>query len=164
MFKVVDNFLDKKVFKEIQKGILENTYFPWYFSNYTDYLGEKGLAKGKYIHTFYENNNSNSKYYSLLLPIIEKLKCVSLIKIKINSTNYSNKIIEGTYHVDNKHKGTTTAVYYINTNDGYTKFKKNKKKISSVENRMVIFNSNTEHLGTTTTNTKRRVVLNFNYF
>ena len=164
MFKVVDNFLDKKVFKEIQKGILENTYFPWYFSNYTDYLGEKGLDKGKYIHTFYENNNSNSKYYNLLLPIIEKLKCVSLIKIKINSTNYSNKIIEGTYHVDNKHKGTTTAVYYINTNDGYTKFKKNKKKISSVENRMVIFNSNTEHLGTTTTNTKRRVVLNFNYF
>ena len=164
MFKVIDNFLDKKVFKEIQEGILENTYFPWYFSDYTDYLGEKGLDKGKYIHTFYENNNSNSKHYNLLLPIIEKLKCVSLIKIKINSTNYSNKIIEGTYHVDNKHKGTTTAVYYINTNDGYTKFKKNKKKINSVENRMVIFDSDTEHLGTTTTNAKRRVVLNFNYF
>ena len=164
MFKVIDNFLDKKVFKEIQEGILENTYFPWYFSDYTDYLGEKGLDKGKYIHTFYENNNSNSKHYNLLLPIIEKLKCVSLIKIKINSTNYSNKIIEGTYHVDNKHKGTTTAVYYINTNDGYTKFKKSKKKISSVENRMVIFDTNTEHLGTTTTNAKRRVVLNFNYF
>ena len=29
---------------------------------------------------------------------------------------------------------------------------------------MVIFDTNTEHLGTTTTNAKRRVVLNFNYF
>ena len=29
---------------------------------------------------------------------------------------------------------------------------------------MVIFNTDTEHLGTTTTNAKRRVVLNFNYF
>ena len=89
---------------------------------------------------------------------------IVIIKIKINSTNYSNKIIEGTYHVDNKHKGTTTAVYYINTNDGYTKFKKNKKKINSVENRMIVFDSNLEHLGTTTTNAKRRLVLNFNYF
>ena len=101
MFKVIDDFLDKKVFKEIQESILENTYFPWYFSDYTDYLGEKGLDKGKYIHTFYENNNSNSKHYNLLLPIIEKLKCVSLIKIKINSTNCSNEITEGTYqHLD----------------------------------------------------------------
>ena len=164
MFKVIDDFLDKKVFKEIQESILENTYFPWYFSDYTDYLGEKGLDKGKYIHTFYENNNSNSKHYNLLLPIIEKLKCVSLIKIKINSTNCSNEITEGTYHVDNKHKGTTTAVYYINTNNGYTKFKKNKKKINSVENRMVIFDSSLKHLGTNTTNAKRRVVLNINYF
>ena len=164
MFKVIDNFLDKEIFKKIQKGILENTYFPWYFSDYTDYLKEKGLDKGKYIHTFYENNNSNSKYYDLLLPIVEKLKCVSLIKIKINSTNYSDKIIEGTYHIDNKYKNTKTAVYYLNTNDGYTKFKKNKKKINSVKNRIVIFDSNKEHLGTTTTNVKRRVVLNLNYF
>tara|TARA_S200002703_G_scaffold100488_1_gene86815 strand:- start:305 stop:799 length:495 start_codon:yes stop_codon:yes gene_type:complete len=164
MFKVIDNFLDKEIFKKIQKGILENTYFPWYFSDYTDYLKEKGLDKGKYIHTFYENNNSNSKYYDLLLPIVEKLKCVSLIKIKINSTNYSDKIIEGTYHIDNKYKNTKTAVYYLNTNDGYTKFKKNKKKINSVENRMIVFDSNLEHLGTNTTNAKRRVVLNINYF
>ncbi len=164
MFKVIDDFLDKKVFKEIQEGILENTYFPWYFSQYNDYFEEKGLDKSKYIHTFYENNNSNSKHYNLLLPIIEKLKCLSLIKIKINSTNYSDKIIEGTYHIDNKYKGTKTAVYYLNTNNGYTKFKKNKKKINSVENRMVIFDSSLEHLGTNTTNAKRRVVLNINYF
>ena len=163
MFKVVDNFLDKKVFKEIQKNILENTYFPWYFSKYTDYLEEKGLDKGKYIHTFYENNNSNSKYYSLLLPIIEKLKCVTLMKIKINSTNYSNKIIEGTYHVDNKHKGTTTAVYYINTNDGYTKFKDG-TKIESVANRMLIFDSSYWHKSTDCSNQWARLSLNINYF
>ena len=164
MFKIIDNFLDKTIFKEIQKGILENSYFPWYFSEYNDYFGEKGLDKGKYIHTFYENNISNSKHYDLLLPIIEKLKCVSLIKIKINSTNYSDKIIEGTYHVDNEYKGTKTAVYYLNTNDGYTKFKENKNKINSIENRMVVFDSNLKHLGTNTTNSKRRVVLNFNYY
>lgn len=164
MIKVIDNFLDKKTFKEIQEGILENTYFPWYFSNYVDYHGEKGLDRTQYSHVFYQKHGPNSSHINLLNPIIEKLKCISLIKIKVNSTYYTDKIKEGTFHVDNKHKGTTTAVYYINTNDGYTKFKKSKKKISSVENRMVIFDTNTEHLGTTTTNAKRRVVLNFNYF
>ena len=114
MFKVIDNFLDKKVLKEIQKNILENTYFPWYFSNYTDYFGEQGLDKSKYIHVFYDNHNSNSKFYDLLLPNIKKLKCISLIKAKINSTSYFEKILEGQYHVDNLHKGTKTAIYYLN--------------------------------------------------
>jgi hypothetical protein len=164
MFKVIDNFLNKENFKTIQNSVLNNSFFPWYFSNYTDYFGEKGLDKGKYTHTVYENNNSNSKYYDLLLPTIEKLKCVSLINIKLNSTNYAEKIIEGTYHVDNKYRNTKTAIYYLNTNNGYTKFKENKKKINSVENRIIIFNSSLEHLGTNTTNDKRRVVLNFNYY
>ena len=163
MFKVIDNFLNKENFKKIQNSVLNNSFFPWYFSNYTDYSGEKSLDRGKYVHTFYEYNNANSNYYKLLLPLIKKLECVSLIKIKIDSSNRTNEIKEGTYHIDNIHKATT-AIYYLNTNDGYTKFKKNKKKIYSVKNRMVIFNTNTEHFGTTTTNQKRRVVLNVNYF
>ena len=163
MFKVIDNFLDDKNFKILENNILKNTFFPWFFSEYTDYLGEEGLGKGKYLHAFYEYNSQNSNYYKLLLPLIEKLKCVSLIRIKIDSNSCTNKIIEGNYHVDHPHKATT-AIYYLNTNDGYTKFKKNKKKINSVKNRMVIFDSNKEHLGTTTTNAKRRVVLNLNYF
>jgi len=163
MFKVIDNFLDDKNFKILENNILKNNFFPWFFSDHTDYLGEKNSDKGKYLHTFYEYNNSNSNYFKLLLPLIEKLKCVSLIRIKIDSNICTNEIIEANYHVDHPHKATT-AIYYLNTNDGYTKFKKNKKKINSVKNRMVIFDSNKEHLGTTTTNAKRRIVLNLNYF
>tara|TARA_R100001163_G_scaffold4501_1_gene5850 strand:+ start:178 stop:672 length:495 start_codon:yes stop_codon:yes gene_type:complete len=164
MFKVIDNFLSEENFKNLKENIVDNTFFPWYFSNYTTYFGEQGLDKSKHIHVFYDNHNSNSQFYDLLLPIIKKLKCISLIKAKINSTSYFEKILEGQYHVDNLHKGTKTAIYYLNTNNGYTKFKKNKKKINSVENRMIVFDSNLEHLGTTTTNAKRRLVLNFNYF
>ena len=38
------------------------------------------------------------------------------------------------------------------------------KKINSVENRIIIFNSNIEHTGTSTTNANYRMVLNLNYF
>jgi hypothetical protein len=163
-YTVIDNFLDKETFKEIQEGILINEHFPWYFSPFLDFKKEKGFDRTQFVHVFYNHNSPNSKHLNLLAPIIKKLDCISLIKIKVNSNYYTNKIIEGSYHVDNKHKGTTTAIYYLNTNDGYTKFKKTEEKIYSVENRMVIFNTDTEHLGTTTTNNKRRVVLNFNYF
>jgi len=164
MFKVIDNFLDDKTFKEIQSGILTNEYFPWYFSPDLDFKDEKDFDKTQFAHVFYNHDRPNSEHLRLLTPIIQKLKCISLIKIKVNNTYHTNEIIEGSYHVDFTHKRTTTAVYYLNTNNGYTKFKKTKKKIYSVENRMVIFDADTEHLGTTTTNEKRRVVLNFNYF
>lgn len=161
--KVIDNFLDKESFEKIKNSIVNNPYFPWYFSEYTDYLNEKGLEKGKYIHTFYHQNKPNSQHYDLLLPFIEKLNCTSIINIKLNSTNYATKIKEGTYHCDYNIK-CKTAIYYLNTNDGYTKFQKDNKIIESIENRMVIFNSNLKHLGTNTTDSKRRLVLNFNYF
>ena len=56
-----------------------------------------------------------------------------------------------------------TAVFYVNTNNGYTIFESG-EKVSSVENRMVIFDSNILHTGTTCTDERVRCVLNFNYY
>ena len=50
----------------------------------------------------------------------------------------------------------------MNTNNGYTLFKN--KKINSVENRIVLFNSDESHSSTNTTDCKSRIVINFNYF
>ena len=55
-----------------------------------------------------------------------------------------------------------TAVFYINTNNGWT-YIKNGGKVKSVANRIVIFDSNLEHTGVTCTDEKRRVIVNFNY-
>ena len=59
-------------------------------------------------------------------------------------------------------KTWTTSVYYINTNNGYAEFE-NGEKVESVENRIVKFQSNLKHRGTTCTNEQTRVVINFNY-
>ena len=56
-----------------------------------------------------------------------------------------------------------TAVFYINTNDGYTEFESG-VRVSSVANRVCIFDSNLEHRGTThSEGGHQRVVVNFNY-
>ena len=72
------------------------------------------------------------------------------------------------YHTDLEFQGSpataTTAVYYINENDGGTQFEHDGKIIKSVANRMVIFNSNLKHRTVKHTNgVPFRYVLNINY-
>ena len=57
----------------------------------------------------------------------------------------------------------TTAIYYLNTNNGFTKFE-NGDKVNSVANRIVIFDSNLKHTGTSCTDSYARLLINFNYF
>ena len=68
---------------------------------------------------------------------------------------------KGGYHIDG-YDCSHTSIYYVNTNNGYTKFKKG-GKVKSVENRMVIFDSDDWHQGFTCTDQQRRVLINFNF-
>ena len=64
---------------------------------------------------------------------------------------------------EEKLKQWTTSIFYINTNDGYTKFEDG-TKIESIANRMITFPANINHTGTSCTDEQTRVVINFNYF
>ena len=54
-----------------------------------------------------------------------------------------------------------TAIYYVNTNNGYTVFKN--KKIKSEANKIIIFNGNTKHKVKYQTDRDTRIVINFLY-
>ena len=54
-----------------------------------------------------------------------------------------------------------SALYYINTNDGYTQI--GDIKVDSIKNRMVVFDGSREHYSTNCTNTQVRVTINFNF-
>ena len=157
-FIVIENVLKKENFLTI-KNTLEGGSFPWYFSKV---LTEKINNNFQFVHTFYNNFTVNSNFYDLIIPIIEVLKPLSLIKIKANLLPQEKNIIEHGMHVDHYHKNCKTAIYYVNTNNGYTKFL-DKTKILSEENKLLIFNTEEEHTGTTCTNALRRIVINFNY-
>ena len=95
---------------------------------------------------------------------INIIKIKKLLRIKANLLTRTNNIVINKFHKDfnNKNK-LTTAIYYINTCNGYTLFKDG-TKIKSVSNRFVSFDSNLEHTGTSCTDENIRVVINFNYF
>ncbi len=58
---------------------------------------------------------------------------------------------------------TLTAVFYLNTNNGYTLLETG-HKVESVENRLVIFPNNVLHTGVSQTDTNVRVLINFDFW
>jgi hypothetical protein len=86
----------------------------------------------------------------------------ALIRIKANLGGRHHEIQEQGYHTDFTFE-CRTAVYYLNTNNGYTIFEDG-TKVESVANRLVEFNSLLKHSGTSHTDTKIRSVINLNYY
>jgi len=157
---VFDNFLSDDEFKLIQKNIF-NENFPWYFSECKIPSDDYNKYNFQFVHMFYYDYSIQSNYFNLLTPLINKLKPKSLIKIKSNLLGCTDKIIEFNKHTDVTFK-CKTAVFYINTNNGYTRL--SDEKIQSIENRICIFDSLIPHTGSTCTDVSTRCVININYF
>jgi hypothetical protein len=158
-YKIVDNFLQKEAFLEI-KNIVMGSEFQWFYNNSVSYKNKKD---GFYFtHTFYSNYKTNSEKMYLLNPIIEKIQPKSIIRIKANLYPKTKKIFEHGKHKDCEfsHKG---FLFYINTNDGFTRLKDG-TKIESIENRGLFFDPYLEHNSTNCTNQDARININFNYF
>jgi len=82
--------------------------------------------------------------------------------VKGNLFPNQNKFIEHNTHIDYD-EPHQAAIYYINTNNGYTSFKDPTKKVSSVANRCAIFDGHHQHRSSNCTDQKCRITLNVNY-
>ena len=164
--EIVDEFLDQEIFDELQTFLMNNQ-IPWHYKDSIDYPGEKNGFQ--FEHLFYNNIAPCSANFNIVIPTLNMIEPLSIIRIKANLLTKTPNIIENTLHCDmeilpeQKQKQWTTSILYINTNDGYTKFEDG-TKVESVANRMVSFPAHLKHLGTSCTNEKTRVVINFNYF
>ena len=168
MITIQDNYLSDADHQTLYKAIAADT-FPWFFhpqivSKFKGpYTEPSNLETFQFCHVFYSESQITSHHFTLLKPILKKLNYKSLVRIKINLNPYSQKIIEGGFHTDQDFK-CKAAIYYLNTNNGYTLFKEGNEKVKSVKNRIVFFDTVTHHKGTNSTDCKNRMVLNFNYF
>jgi hypothetical protein len=163
--RIIDNFIAVDDFKEIQNTLL-GPWFPWYFNN--DIISPEitrsesnNLYNFQFIHTFYKNYAPQSQWVDLINPLIKKLNPLAIFRIKANLNTFKNKNFHYGFHVDNDFEKITSGIYYINTNNGKTVFKDG-TEIDAVENRLVLFNSQTEHSGMSCTDQKSRCVINVN--
>jgi hypothetical protein len=159
-YRIMDNFLEKQAFKNIQELIMSSN-FPWFFEKHQTRSEHDSYY---FSHTFYKNNTINSNYFENITPILEKLDCKALSEIRANLTTNKNKNDMSSWHIDRPYP-CYTSIFYINNNNGYTLLNEmDKIKIESIENRMLIFDSNIRHAAVSQTDTDNRVVINFNYF
>ena len=164
--KIEDNFLGQKEFDELQ-ALMMGYDFAWYYNS--EIVSGDKKDKFQFTHLFYADNVPQSPFIEKLTPIFNKIKSMSIWRIKANLQTKTPTIVECGFHIDKgdfpeeKRKQWTTSIFYVNTNNGYTKFEDG-TKVESVANRMVTFPSNLKHTGTSCTDEKTRIVINFNYF
>ena len=169
--QVIDNFLPEYQFKQLSNVILSN-YFSWYFNDCIVLPDENGYDDKAYQFTHclftIERGGISSDRYPLFDIVQQKLGVKRLDRIKMNLNTRTIFHRKTGFHNDQRSPNDVhplhqkTAVFYLNTNNGWTEFKKG-GKVKSVANRIVIFDSNLEHTGVTCTDEKRRVIVNFNY-
>jgi hypothetical protein len=156
-YEIIDNFLPKEVYETVNEVMLGRE-MDW---NFIRGVNTPDDGFHQFTHVFYTNYQPVSRFYSLVEPIINQIHPVSIVRVKANMHIQQPELIRHGFHhdVDN----CVTSIYYVNTNNGKTVFE-NGMEVDSVGNRLLVFDSNEEHTGTTSTDTLQRCVINFNYF
>lgn len=160
--RVIDDFWTEDIQDKIAEGMLTSE-FPWHFCE--NIVEEYPTDNFQFVHGFYRSFAPASTYWEnfLSLDITRRLDVAAWIRVKANLLTRTSEIIPNPLHVDNHYPGSVTAIYYVNTNNGYTFFDTG-EQISSVKGRMLIFPTHYKHSGTTCTDAKHRTVINFNFF
>ena len=161
MIKIIDDFLPEEEFLNI-KNLMESREFTWYFFRYQIFIGDN---KGQHVHVFFKHGQRNSEYLEMWNNFMRKIEATKCYRIKANMTlKSSSQIADDTeWHIDDQGDALKTAVFYINTNDGYTELESG-VRVGSVANRACIFDSTLKHRGVGHTSPDHhRIVVNFNY-
>ena len=172
--KVIDNFLPQDDFDTIASTIMSKG-FPWFHQEDIVDEGEKKYGDKTFYSTHWLYKDDKPRFDTSLeyvWPILKKLgsmnedeyKLRTLVRVKINSYPNQNKFIEHIWHEDFEPDTIPykACLFYINTCDGYTKFKDG-TKIESVANRALLFDPTITHCSTNTTDQTRRLNININY-
>ena len=159
--EVKDNFLDEVHLIQLDE-LINNPYFAWYLQKEQ----VKGGNDGYWLsHLIYFLDEPRSELYNPVINIFKnKLEYVSLCRITVNLL-LKQENPSSDFHIDyeQNNKKMTTAIFYLNTNNGSTEFEGG-DKIDCVRNRIIMFPTNTLHRAIVQTDVIERIVINFNFF
>ena len=160
---VQDNFLSNDLLSLLTQITLQYDFF-WAWNSVLPQ--EDFLPNEKYnrqlVHWFYPQKGPFQDYFMVFKLVSDQLGAKEVIRMKLNCNYPTDEIIEHGFHIDTS-EDSKTSIFYLNTNNGYTKFEDNGEIIKSVENRMITFNSSKRHTGSTCTDQYHRLVLNINW-
>lgn len=177
-FRVHENFLDTEFFENI-KNTITDLNFPWRRrdSMTSGILSSDPIVKNAFssindvndslffFYSFYNKMEILSDLYKpYIIPILEKLEAEAPIQVRANMS-ISELYKHCHWHCDYDFK-CKTAILYLNDCDGGTELNINDEIIfiKADANKMLIFDSDILHRGTTSREQPVRYIINFNYF
>ena len=164
LYKVIDNYLPEQVHKHLYNYCVFSETPMWQFMPCQTTLKEMGKEQCQFIIPIQNDIIGLRLKHESIQSLFKKIDAYVYLRTKLNCTLKTETHKESTYHTD--FEGALlcmTAIYYVNTNNGYTQFEHDGSKIDSVANRIVMFPSSLKHRGVTTTDTPYRMVMNINY-
>lgn len=167
-YEIIDNFLSDQEFKKVKSEFVDSEV-EWYYNSAVSSAEEDGCNNywnWYFTHSVYYFDVPQSSKYNLLDKIFKykfhkRSPFRSWIRIRANWYPFTPDIKEHQPHSDYIFDHNS-AVFSLNTCDGFTRMS-NGDIINSVENRLVIFNGKEIHNSSTTSNSKYRMNINFNW-
>ena len=160
---IQDNFLSIEHFQLLNIIPLQHDFF-WCWNSVLPQ--EDFVSNEKYnrqlVHWFYPKKGPFKDYYEVFKLIPDQLGAKEVIRMKLNCNYPTDEIMDHGFHIDTE-ENSNTSIFYLNTNNGYTKFEDNGEIVKSVENRMITFDSSRRHSGSSCTDEYNRLVLNINW-
>ena len=169
--EIIDDFLPPRVFEEVQRALM-GKQFSWYFIPYVNHDNDherNNLKWFEFCHLLWDPDGGmcSESAQGIIDIFKDRLNAYMWLRIKANLTTNTIENEDTDFHTDFAHPmpvdKITTAIYYVNTNNGYTEFLDG-RKVKSVANRLCKFPAHMKHQGASCTDAKSRVVINFNYF
>jgi len=167
--KVVDNFLEDRIFNSLRRLVLYDIDFPWSYNQGVAIDALDGAGHFYFVHPIFEDGigfvSASPEIRARLKPLSKLLGMKQLLRARL--LLYVN---QGEQIVHNKHTDFDYShhafLLYLNSNNGYTEFhheEKPSEKVISTKNRAVLFDGSKPHNSSTPTDDRRRVVLAVNY-
>ena len=190
--QVIENYLDKKLHEKIQGLFLANDFAWYYVSPTATYFDEDGQDTGvpkddnfMFVHCFLQEFGGEGSTEvpevpqtvisphmdEYMKPVLFQMQQtfafpnpIGVLRIKANMYTNTGKPEAIGVHTDypelTKPGTYVTMVYQVNGNNGATVV--GDRVIPSKANQLVAFDGTCEHYGTTQTDEKVRIVINFN--
>ena len=185
-YRIIDDFISEDDLVKIEQNVLQASIFKAYestafqesddvydvmmnrvfFSPFYD-SRTKPICDQEYLPYFYSKKQLagfDEEYLPYFYPIIDRIPDLKvLLRVSLNLTFATPEPNVSQFHVDNHIQNSFTNIFYLNSNNGGTKFEKSGDVVQSQRNRLVMFPSFLKHAAVNTTDTKLRWVLNINY-
>lgn len=163
MIDVIDDFLPEEEAVALEHLMLNSSAFPWYVNQgHPDRpIKDDRLGQFKFTHLWFSDHEWRGDP-AVVKPMLSKLLASSVIRVKGNLQTVAPERQVGEWHSDECDPSAWTAVYYVNTCNGYTEFRDG-TKVESKRGRVARFRNDIEHRSVNCDDTNCRAVINFNY-